>query len=110
MKEKGEVIPTPTEAVALLKKMKTAESLTRMKLENIMLKHLINLLDPEHDYIFNQDTGQLLKVKHGTKIQSSTSKEGERQSESSVGGEARGFNVSDRRAFAGEASETEDPS
>jgi hypothetical protein len=62
----GKVIPLPEQALVMAKQAKARAAIEDMKLQLALLKHLVNTLDPEHDYVFNQDELTLVKVPKGT--------------------------------------------
>lgn len=56
------VIPIPAQAVEFVKRTRAKAAIESMQLELMLLKHLIAILDPEYDYIFNQEELTLTKV------------------------------------------------
>lgn len=106
----SDVIPIPKQALELVERMKASDAINTMKLENMLLKHLLATLDPEHDYVFDREKQELRRVKHGeNQVQSSNRKEAPEGPTGAPGGETRGFNVNDRRAFVGQAPENPNP-
>lgn len=97
----SEQIPIPSHAIEIARKIKASNSIQKLQLENILLKHLVATIDPHHDYLMDLDKMTLTKVKH-EQVQSGTGKASKGQPKSPVGGETRGFNISDKKAFTGE--------
>jgi hypothetical protein len=62
MSEK-ELLPIPQQVLQHHKRSQARAAVDKMQLENMLLKHLVDTLDPEHDYQFNNETLELEKVK-----------------------------------------------
>lgn len=81
-----EKLPIPSNVVTACKKHQAKSIIERMQIENMLLKHLVETLDPEHNYIFNQEKLELHKVhKDYEKVQSSTNKDSSEQADESTG-------------------------
>lgn len=64
------VLPVPKNVVEFVQKSKAKKAIERMQLENMLLKHLIETLDPIHDYVFDDEEMELKKVKRGEGVPS----------------------------------------
>lgn len=75
-------LPVPSHVVDFINKTKAKKAVERMHLENMLLKHVIETIDPEHDYVFDDEEMTLRKVKKGEKLPTRTNQgnpEGDRQ-------------------------------
>jgi hypothetical protein len=98
----SEQIPIPVQALEVSKKIKATNTINKLQLENILLKHLVETIDPEHDYIMDLGKMTLEKVKKdGKPIQSSPREETPRRESGDTGDQTRRLDVRDRRSFAG---------
>jgi len=57
-----ENLPVPSQVVELATAQKEREAIGRMQLENLLMKHLIDILDPLHDYALDRESMQLIKI------------------------------------------------
>lgn len=103
----GEQIPIPSHALSLSKQMKATEAIQRIKLENILLKHLVNILDPEHDYMMDLEKMTLTKVRND-KVRSSSSKKLEGRQKNPTAPTAGGLTLSDIQQVGAKPAKEED--
>lgn len=59
----GERIPIPATAIEMFKRNEAKRAIDAMQLELVLLKHLVQVLDPTHNYLMNFETMELVKQK-----------------------------------------------
>lgn len=72
MSEKS--IPVPSHVVDFVNKSKAKKVVERLQLENMLLKHLVTTLDPDFDYMFDEEAMEFKRVKKDGEVQSSPNK------------------------------------
>lgn len=92
-------IPIPKHALGLLDKLEASEKIGLMQFENILLRHLVDTLDPEHDYVFDRKEKKLIRSKRDDQVQPSTGQKITGREEGAPSGESRGFNINDKRSI-----------
>jgi hypothetical protein len=57
----GKQIPIPSNIVTMVKQSQTKRAIERMQVQLGLLTHLIGMLDPDHDYLFDEEELTLTK-------------------------------------------------
>lgn len=93
MSKEVEQLPIPESLVGMVKKQQARRAIERMQVQLQLLAHLVGTLDPEHDYVFDDEKLTLTKVKRAEdgEVQPSDNQNKPFRGQVSLGGEAKGL-------------------